>query len=209
MASVTGVSIGDRNGDGDTDEPYESGTIYSNTTDGVMLTVTLDKRTVHPASITGWNIWTQAEPGNPSVQPVCWMKVKAKRGQPLKSVGMSPIFDALVGAGDAVMVRAVASNALQNLLNANRMEFSIKLDADVHPVDLEVLALVLDADSITETNADSGGPQGTVVINGYTPQRTHPEMSSLKLMIGDEVLGAADTGVLATAGRNSSVTGEC
>ena len=51
-ASVTAASIGDRNGDGDADEPYESGTIYSNTTDGVMLTVTVDKRTVHPAAIS-------------------------------------------------------------------------------------------------------------------------------------------------------------
>ena len=73
------------------------------------------------------------------------------------------------------------------------------MDPGVHPVDLEVLALVLDTESITKTNPDSGGPQGTVVINGYTPQRTYPEMASLKLMIGDEVFGPVDTGVLATA----------
>ena len=46
-ASVTAASIGDRNGDGDADEPYESGTIYSNTTDGVMLTLAVD---AHSAS---------------------------------------------------------------------------------------------------------------------------------------------------------------
>ena len=49
-ASVTAASIGDRNGDGDADEPYESGTIYANTTDGVMLTLAV-MRTAHPASI--------------------------------------------------------------------------------------------------------------------------------------------------------------
>ena len=61
------------------------------------------------------------------------------------------------------------------------------------------MALVLDTASITKTNPDSGGPQGTVVINGYTPQRTYPEIASLKVVINDEVVGTADTGVLATA----------
>ena len=50
-ASVTAVSIGDRNGDGDADEPYESGTIYSNTTESVMLTVGIDHRSPHPATV--------------------------------------------------------------------------------------------------------------------------------------------------------------
>ena len=63
------------------------------------------------------------------------------------------------------MVRAVAMNAL-GISDPDPMPFSIKLDAGVHPVDLEVLALVLNAESITETNADSGAPQGTVVIDG-------------------------------------------
>ena len=88
-------------------------------------------------------------------------------------------FDALASAGDSVMVRAVATNALQ--LTHMSEPFSIKLDAGVHPVDIEVLALVLDTASITKTNPDSGGPQGTVVINGYTPQRTYPEIASLKV----------------------------
>ena len=51
-ASVTGASIGDRNGDGDADDPDESGTIFSDTTDGVMLTVAINNRTVHPAAIS-------------------------------------------------------------------------------------------------------------------------------------------------------------
>ena len=105
-------------------------------------------------------------------------------------------FEALVSAGDSVMVRAVSKNALE--IPYASEPFSIKLDAGVHPVDLEVLAVVLDTESITKTNPDSGGPQGTVVINGYTPQRTYPEIASLKLMIDDEVVGTADTGVLAT-----------
>ena len=194
MASVTAASIGDRNGDGDADEPYESGTIYSNTTDGVMLTVTLDKRTVHPT-----DIWVEYMDASGAWQPIGAARMFAEgEGETGSTFEVSwdvTDFDALVSAG-AVEVRAVATNALQ-ITNASD-PFSIKLDADVHPVDLEVLALVLDTESITETNADSGGPQGTVVINGYTPQRTYPEMASLQLVINDEVVGAADTGVLAT-----------
>ena len=64
-ASVTAASIGDRNGDGDADEPYESGTIYSNTTDGVMLTITVDHRSPHPASI-----WAEYMDANGAWQPI-------------------------------------------------------------------------------------------------------------------------------------------
>ena len=193
-ASVTAVSIGDRNGDGDADEPYESGTIYSNTTDGVMLTVSVDHRSPHPASIS---VEYMDASGN-------WQPIgEARMFDEGEDVSMFEVswdvtdFDALVSAGDSVMVRAVAINALQ--LTHPSDPFSINLDTGVHPVDLEILALVLDTESITKINPDSGGPQGTVVINGYTPQRTYPEIASLKLMIDDEVVGTADTGVLATA----------
>ncbi len=192
MASVTAASIGDRNGDGDADEPYESGTIYSNTTDGVMLTLAV-MRTAHPASI-----WAEYMDANGNWQPIGEARMFAE-GEDVSMFEVSwdvTDFDALASAGDSVMVRAVATNALQ--LTHMSEPFSIKLDAGVHPVDIEVLALVLNTASITKTNPDSGGPQGTVVINGYTPQRTYPEIASLKLMIGDEVVGTADTGVLAT-----------
>ncbi|MYC76733.1 hypothetical protein F4X10_13290 [Candidatus Poribacteria bacterium] len=192
-ASVTAASIGDRNGDGDADEPYESGTIFSNTTDGVMLTVAV-QRSPHPASVSVEYMGADG----------AWYAIGEARmfaeGEDVSTFEVSwdvADFDALVAAGDSVMVRAVATNALQ--LTTMSEPFSIKLDAGVHPVDLEVLALVLNTESITKTNPDSGGPQGTVVINGYTPQRTYPEMDSLKLMIGDEVVVTADTGVLATA----------
>ena len=192
-ASVTAVSIGDRNGDGDADEPYESGTIYSNTTDGVMLMVGVDHRTSHPASIH-----VEYMDANGAWHPIGEARMFAE-GEDVSTFEVSwdvTDFDALVSAGDSVMIRAVATNALQ--LTHMSEPFSIQLDAGVHPVDIEILALVLDTESITKTNPDSGGPQGTVVINGYTPQRTYPEIASLKLMIDDEVVGTADTGVLAT-----------
>ena len=193
-ASVTGVSIGDRNGDGDADEPYESGTIFANTTDGVMLTVTVDNRTVHPASISvqymdangAWQTIGEAhqlaENEEGATYPVSWDVAD---------------FDALAAAGNTVMVRAVATNALQ--LTSASEPFAIKLDTGVHPVDFDVIALALDAESITQTNPDSGGPQGTVTISGYTPERTYPEVASFQLKIGDEVIGVTGEGVVITA----------
>ena len=192
-ASVTAASIGDRNGDGDADEPYESGTIYANTTDGVMLTLAV-MRTAHPASI-----WAEYMDANGNWQPIGEARMFAE-GEDVSMFEVSwdvTDFDALASAGDSVMVRAVATNALQ--LTHMSEPFSIKLDAGVHPVDIEVLALVLDTASITKTNPDSGGPQGTVVINGYTPQRTYPEIASLKVAIGDEVFSSVGEGVLVTA----------
>ena len=195
MASVTAVSIGDRNGDGDANEPYESGTIFANTTDGVMLTITISNRTVHPASFTVEYMDANGD----------WQSI----GEPLELAENEDAstfdvswdvadFDALVSAGDTVMVRTVATNALQ--LTDMSDPFSVNLDAGVHPVDLDILALVLDRDSITKMNPDSGGPQGTVTIDVYTPQRTYPEIASLQLKIGDEVVGTTtDAGVLATA----------
>ena len=55
-ASVTAVVIGDCNMDGDTDDLFESGligdvTIFGDTTDNVVLTVTVDNRTAHPATV--------------------------------------------------------------------------------------------------------------------------------------------------------------
>ena len=192
-ASVTAASIGDRNGDGDADEPYESGTIYANTTDGVMLTLAV-MRTAHPASI-----WAEYMDANGNWQPIGEARMFAE-GEDVSMFEVSwdvTDFDALASAGDSVMVRAVATNALQ--LTHMSEPFSIKLDAGVHPVDIEVLALVLNTASITKTNPDSGGPQGTVVINGYTPQRTYPEIASLKVPIGDKVFPSVGEGVLVTA----------
>ena len=193
-ASVTAASIGDRNGDGDADEPYESGTIYSNTTDGVMLTITVDHRSPHPASIGA-----EYMDANGNWQPIGEARMFAE-GEDVSMFEVSwdvTDFDALVGAGNSVMVRAVATNKLQ--LTHMSEPFSINLDAGVHPVDIEVLALVLDTASITKTNPDSGGPQGTVVINGYTPQRTYPEIASLKVPIGDKVFSSSGESVLVTA----------
>ena len=87
-------------------------------------------------------------------------------------------FDALIDAGDAVMVRAVASNALQ-LTDPNPMVGAINLDADVCPLDPEVVAITVDPP--TATNPDSGGPQGTLTLHAYTLSRTSTPIDSVRL----------------------------
>ena len=178
-ASVTAASIGDRNDDGDADEPYESGTIFSNTTDGVMLTIAVE-RTMHPASI-----WAEYMDANGDWQPIGEARMFAE-GEDVSMFEVSwdvTDFDALVSADDSVMVRAVATNALQL---TNRSEpFSINLDAENYPVDPEILALEANFSSITGRNPDSNAPQGTVTINAYTTaQRTAPEIASIRLSAG-------------------------
>ena len=201
-ASIMAVSIGDRNGDGDANEPYESGTIFANTTDGVMLTVTVDNRTVHPASIS-----VEYMDADGAWQPIG----EARELTENEEVAMYEVswdvtdFDALVAAGNTVMVRAVATNALQ--LASESEPFAIELDAGVHPVDFDVLALVLDAESITKKNPDSGGPQGTVTISGYTPERTYPETTSFQLKVAGEVIGAASEYEVITAEELSELEG--
>ena len=186
-ASVTAASIGDRNGDGvvgGSNAPYENGIIFANTTDGVMLTVTVDNRTEHPA-----DIWVQYKDTNGMWQPIGEAR-KLNENEEVSTYEVSwdvTDFDALVAAGDTVMVRTVAMNALQQPHESE--PFVIKLDAGVHPVDFEVIALVLDPESITKTNPDSGGPQGTVTISGYTPERTYPEIASFQLMVEGEMIG--------------------
>ncbi len=190
-ASVTAVNIGDQNGDGDANDPYENGMIFADTTDDVMLTVTVDNRTVHPASIS-----VQYMDANGAWQMIGEARELAEN----EEVSMYQIswnvtdFDALVAASDTVMVRAVATNALQ--LTSTSEPFAIKLDADVYPAPFDVIALALDAESITKTNPDSGGPQGTVTISGYTPQRTDPRITSFRVKIGDEVFTTSEGTVI-------------
>ena len=203
VASVTAVSIGDRNGDGDTDEPYESGTIFANTTDGVMLTVTVDNRTVHPGSIS-----VEYMDANGA-----WQTIETRalaEGEEVATYSVSwdvTDFDALAAAGNTVMVRAVATNKL-GIQDLNPSAFSIELDTNVHPVDFDVIALALDAESITQTNADSGGPQGTVTISGYTPERIYPAIASFQLEIAGKVIGSTDKGVPITVEEFKALTDE-
>ncbi len=201
--SVTVVSIGDLNDDGDPvpDTPHKTGTIYSNTLNDVTLTVTVTERTEHPATamvqymdangdwqdIGGLDGFTESQAGD--TLPFKWENLTAE------------VFDELIMAGETVKVRAVATNDLTRGLTPPDapVEFPIDLDAGLHPP--EVLAIMVDPMSILKTNPDSGAPQGTIVINGYTPVLTGPETESVRFEAkrpGDEdweVIGEATEGM--------------
>ena len=170
-ASVVYASIGDPNGDGH-NPLYEGNIIYANTTDGVELTIQIDQ---HPHFLAGISVEYQDENGD-------WQQIGTLSEDELAGTqagatftvtwaDASDAFSALVGTGN-VMVRAVATNLLQ-LTDAEPTEHTIRLDPGIYPP--EVLALVVDEDSITQTNPDSGGPQGMVTVKAYTRALTGPE----------------------------------
>ena len=178
-ASVTFAVIDDCNMDGDMDDLFESGpigdvTIFGNTTENVMLTVTVDKRTAHPATVS-----VQYMDAAGTWQEIGELNLAGtEMGSTLTIPWNVADFDALIGAGSSVMVRAVATNELR-LTDPNPMEGTIKLDAGICPLDPEVIAITVDP--ATTTNSESGAPQGMLTLNAYTPSRTSTDITSVRL----------------------------
>ena len=199
---VTAVSIGDRNGDGIVGNRWwESGHIFANTTEGVMLTLNHEK-IAHLIDHENASVVVQYMGADGQWQDIPSDNLLSA----LESSGTASVtwdvtdFDALVAAGNTVKVRAVATNAL-TIEDPDPMTFEINLDPGVHPVDPEVLALAVDESTITATNPDSGAPQGTFTIDAYTPQRTSLEIESLRLEIqGGEYADWTDLGVSSAKG---------
>ena len=199
---VTAVSIGDRNGDGIVGNRWwESGHIFANTTEGVMLTLKHEK-IAHLIDHENASVVVQYMGAGGQWQDIPSDDLLSA----LESSGTASVtwdvtdFDALVAAGNTVKVRAVATNAL-TIEDPDPMTFEINLDPGVHPVDPEVLALAVDESTITATNPDSGAPQGTFTIDAYTPQRTSLEIESLRLEIeGGEYADWTDLGVSSVKG---------
>ncbi|MDE0635805.1 MAG: Ig-like domain-containing protein [Candidatus Poribacteria bacterium] len=175
--SVTAASLGDLNGDGDADEPYESGTIFRNATD-VTLTVTVKERTVHPGTIM---VEYEDADGNwQDIGKVDLAEGEHAAGTTFEVPWSVTDFDALVAAGDTVAVRTVTTNGLQltDISTDRSDKFIINLDADVHPVDPKVLVV----DVITgDTNPDSGAPRGDITLTGYAARRTFPATNSIRV----------------------------
>ena len=177
-AAVTLAVIGDCNGDGDTDDPGESGavgdlTIYSNTTANVMLTVAIGNRTAHPASVMVQ--YMDASGAWKNINEVDLGGVAA--GDTLEVSWNIADFDALVGAGSSVMVRAIATNAL-GLADPEPVAAQMMLDAGICPVVPEVLAITVSP--AETTNPDSGAPQGMLTLNATTPERTTSPITSVR-----------------------------
>ena len=178
-ASVTFAVIGDCNMDGDMDDLFESGpigdvTIFGNTTENVMLTVTVDQRSAHPATVR-----VQYMDAAGAWQNIGELDLAGtEMGSTLTIPWNVADFDALIGAGSSVTVRAVATNALR-LTDPEAAEGTINLDAGICPLDPEVIAITVD--DATVTNSVSGAPQGMLTINAYTPSRTSTPIGSVRL----------------------------
>ena len=178
-ASVTAAVIGDCNMDGDMDDLFESGpigdvTIFGNTTENVMLTVTVDHRSAHPATVM-----VQYMDAAGAWQNIGELDLAGtEMGSTLTIPWNVTDFDALIGAGTSVMVRAVATNALR-LTDPDPTAGAINLDAGICPLDPEVIAITVDP--ATTTNSVSGAPQGMLTLNAYTPSRTSTEITSVRL----------------------------
>ena len=168
-ATVTAATIADQYRVGE--DEYEIGTIYANTTEGVMLTGTIE-RTPHPVTVLvqyedASGTWADIGPAtvmDDGTFEISW--------------NVSD-FKALVAAGATVNVQAIATNKLQ-LTDPDPMPFSIKLDAGDYPP--MVLALAVDETSITSRNPDSEGPQGTVTIDAYTLDLTGPPTVAVRFV---------------------------
>ncbi|MYK22285.1 hypothetical protein F4054_08495, partial [Candidatus Poribacteria bacterium] len=179
-ASVTFAVIGDCNMDGDMDDLFESGpvgdvTIFGNTTENVMLTVTVDHRSAHPATVS-----VQYMDAAGAWQEIGELDLAGtEMGSTLTLPWNVVDFDALIGAGSSVMVRAVATNDLMQRPDPNPAEGAIKLDAGICPLDPEVIAITVDP--ATTTNSESGAPQGMLTLNAYTPSRTSTDITSVRL----------------------------
>ena len=183
-ASVTFAVVGDCNLDGDMDDLFESGpvgdvTIFNNTTENVVLTVTVDHRSPHPAAVMvqymdASGMWQNI--GNPLDL------AGTQTGSTLEIGWNVSDFEALLGGNEMsqVMVRAVATNALQ-ITDANPMPGIINLDAGICPLDPEVVAITMAPVPPTVTNPDSGGRQGTLMLTAYTPSRTSTPIGSVRL----------------------------
>ena len=203
-SSITMAALGDINKNGN-DDAYEFGVLYDNARD-VTLTITIDERTVHPlnhdpehpnASIVVY--YMDAEGVWQSVGNIELVEGEGAAGD-TRTIEweVGDTFDDLVMAGDAVMLRSVTTNALQHPIDINSVDFdaltddqdlrisdpfTINLDPDVFPVDPVVLVVDVDPDSINMTNQDSGAPQGTIKLEGYTPRRTVPATDTIRIEV--------------------------
>ena len=182
--SITHASLGDLNGDGDADEPYESGKLYKNATE-VTLTVAINddgrSNEKHPATIM-----VQYQDANGDWQTIGELSIDEGADSITDPAAIThdfTDFDDLVEnvENGVVNLRTVTTNGLQ--LTDESDVLTLELVDDVHPVDPKVLVVDVDETSFEMTNPDSGAPQGTISLIAYTPRVTYPDITSIQLVV--------------------------
>ncbi len=232
--SVTKAALGDINHN-EKEDAYESNVIYRNARD-VTLTITIDERSDHPLESgpqhPNASIFVYYKDAGDVWQPIGTIGVAEGEGavdetRTIDWKVSETVFDGLLDGLDAVEVRTVTTNALQHPIDINVVDlknltedqdlrisdaFIINLVDDVHPVDPVVLVVDVDPDSIKMTNQDSGAPQGTIMLEAYTPRVTVPATDSIRIEVmrpgGETPIKIGEVALDDPAGMDGGTTGK-
>ena len=179
QASIVMVSLGDCNGDGDTDDLYETGApadmILFSDTPNVMLTAEVTKQ-VHPITSIAYQfrMGTDGE----------WQDIGALEGEMIAGAAVGSRYDmawsidnlgAMIQAGMPIMLRAVVTNALSiSDDEAAAAELAVK----DHPCPIEPVVHVLNH-TVNDRNPDSNAPRGMISLMAFTRELTSPHTASV------------------------------
>ena len=198
-AMVVRISLGDCNGDGDTDDLYETGApadmILFSDTPNVVLTAEITKQ-VHPIS----SILVQFMAGSEGE----WQDVGTLDAEMVAGAAVGSQYDvawsidnlgALIQAGMPVMVRAVVTNAL-SITDTEAGEAAIAVKDHPCPIEPEVHDL---AHSVTDRNPDSDAPGGGIMLQAITRELTSPPSMSVvfeaRRMQGEEWMSVGEAAI--------------
>ena len=196
-AMVVRISLGDCNGDGDTDDLYETGApadmILFSDTPNVVLTAEIMKQ-VHPIS----SILFQYRMGDEGE----WQDVGTLDAEMVAGAAVGSQYDVawsidnlggLIQAGMPVMVRAVVTNAL-SISDTEAGEAAIAVKD--HPCPIEPVIHDL-AHSVTDRNPDSNAPRGAIMLQAITRELTSPPSMSVvfEVMRGEEWMSVGEAAI--------------
>ena len=178
QAMIVRISLGDCNGDGDTDDRYETGTpdemILFSDTPNVTLTAEVTKQ-VHPIT----SIMFQYRTGEGE-----WQDIGALEGEMVAGAAEGSQYDvawsidnlgAMIQAGMPVMLRAVVTNAL-SISDDEAAEAALNVKDHPCPIEPEVHVL---NHTVTDRNPDSNAPRGMITLTAVTRELTSPHMTNL------------------------------
>lgn len=177
-ASIVRISLGDCNGDGDTDDRYEAGApadmILFSDTPNVTLTAEITKQD-HP--ITSIRFQYRMGEGE-------WQDIGTLEGEMVVDAVVGSQHDvawnidnlgAMIHAGTPVMLRAVVTNAL-TISDTEAAEEVLAVKDHPCPIEPEIHEL---SHTVTDRNPDSKAPRGMIMLQAITRELTSPHMTSV------------------------------
>ncbi|MDE0184167.1 MAG: PKD domain-containing protein [Candidatus Poribacteria bacterium] len=178
QAMVVRISLGDCNGDGDTDDLYETGApadmILFSDTPNVMVTAEVTKQ-VHPIT----SILFQYRTGDAE-----WQDIGMLEGEMVAGAAEGSQYDmawsidnlgVMIQAGMPVMLRAVVTNAL-SISDDEAAEAALNVKDHPCPIEAEIHAL---NHTVNDHNPDSNAPRGMISLMAVTRELTSPHTASV------------------------------